>query len=342
MNNNIINILLLLKNKIEDDIKINDNDDLKTITSYQFKLKTIKHVISMLKKYKKKITTENVNELLEYPGIGKKSVDKIIEILKTGTLTGLNDNTKNIPDNNKIILELTSIIGIGEKSANFLIQKGILSIEDLKQKINDKSINVNNKIKLGIKYHGKFMDNIPRKEISDIDKIINYISKNNNNKIYFKHEICGSYRREHKFCGDIDILITNNEDLSDFNYLKFFVNLLKNQISLNNNNPLIIEDITNKSYKNKYMGFLKYRDNFIRRVDIVYMSPKYYYSSLLYFTGSVDFNKKMRIKAKKLNYILSEYGLYNIISRKMLNNFSSEKEIFNKLDMEYIEPKNRD
>ena len=90
------------------------------------------------------------------------------------------------------------------------------------------------------------------------------------------------------------------------------------------------------------MGFLKYRDNFIRRVDIVYMSPKYYYSSLLYFTGSVDFNKKMRIKAKTLNYILSEYGLYNIISRKMLNNFSSEKEIFNKLDMEYIEPKNRD
>jgi DNA polymerase/3'-5' exonuclease PolX len=65
-----------------------------------------------------------------------------------------------------------------------------------------------------------------------------------------------------------------------------------------------------------------------------------YYTSLLYFTGSGEFNRKMRLLASQMNYKLNEYGLY----KKLKNNkykkihIASEKDIFNHLHMEYINP----
>jgi hypothetical protein len=83
-------------------------------------------------------------------------------------------------------------------------------------KIDNGEIKVNDKIKLGIKYHNKFFGNIPRKEIDKIYKMITVIIKKLNkqykltdeNKYIF--EICGSYRREKDTSGDIDILITKS------------------------------------------------------------------------------------------------------------------------------------
>jgi DNA polymerase/3'-5' exonuclease PolX len=73
------------------------------------------------------------------------------------------------------------------------------------------------------------------------------------NKYIF--EICGSYRREKPTSGDIDILISKLQTISklgaseDVNHLSRFIEILKKPITLNNKQPLLVDDITDKKYE---------------------------------------------------------------------------------------------
>ena len=126
---------------------------------------------------------------------------------------------------------------------------------------------------LGLKYHGVYQVNIPRKEIDKIykviSKIVNKINEkyglNDKNKYIF--EICGYYRREKPTSNDIDVLLTklgDFETLDNENHLKMFVNKMKKK-------NLLVDDITDKNIETKYMGFIKYKDNPVRRIDIRYV-----------------------------------------------------------------------
>ena len=98
----------------------------------------------------------------------------------------------------------------------------------------------------------------------------------------------------------------------------------------------MVDDITDKNIKTKYMGFCKYKNNPVRRIDIRYVPYDSYYTALLYFTGSKELNTKMRIKANELGYKLSEYNL--IDKNKAKIKIKSEYDVFEKLKMEYLPP----
>ena len=87
------------------------------------------------------------------------------------------------------------------------------------------------------------------------------------------------------------------------------------------------------------MGICKLKNGLLRRIDIRYMPYDCYYSAILYFTGSKDFNKKMRQIALTMGYTLNEYGLYNQNGKPFTIN--SEKDIFDILNMEYLIPSKR-
>lgn len=66
--------------------------------------------------------------------------------------------------------------------------------------------------------------------------------------------------------------------------------------------------------------------------------------AMLYFTGSGDFNKNMRTFALKKNISLNEYGVYSIDRNKNKigsHPMKSEKDIFEFLGLDYIEPCDR-
>lgn len=331
-NSNIIEIFKQLKKKVKNDV-----DD-KNIT---YKLRVIDNTIDAINNFNKKITLQNFTELSNIKGIGKKTIDKIEEILKTGELQTLKEfvqNDNNI-EKNKLLEELKTIVGVGNVVAEEFIKKGIISIDDLKTKVNNKEIKVNDKITLGIKYHNKFFDNIPKKEIDQVkikfNNIINVLNVDNTKDNKFILEICGSYRRKKAKSGDIDILISklNNENIGT--YLRMFIDKLKE-------NNLLVDDITNKNYRTKYMGFLKYKNNPIRRIDIRFVPWSSFYYSLLYFTGSMEFNRKMRRIAKEKGYRLSEYALYDIDTNNKVDiDINSEKDIFDFLKIDYMEPNDR-
>lgn len=117
MNDNIINVLKLYLEQIKAE---------KTII---FKINAIANLIKIIKNYPKEIN--NAEELKDIKGVGKGSIEKINEIIKTGTLSYLNTN-----NNNNIVNELTEVIGIGTVIAQKLIEKyKIKSLDELIKKL---------------------------------------------------------------------------------------------------------------------------------------------------------------------------------------------------------------
>lgn len=309
-----------------------------------FRLRQIKNALKIIKKHKTQIM--HGSDLKDIKGIGKGIMKRIDEILEKGFLSEVSLNNKK-EDLNKIVDELEQVIGIGRKTAIKFASIGIKSVEDLRKKVMDGEIKVNYEIKLGLKYYGKYSTEIPRKEIDKTDKYLQKVVKKVDKELELV--ICGSYRRGKLISHDIDLLIYHNkikkmEQITDDenNYLVQFVNELKKDIFL-------LDDMTHKNYITKYMGFSKLcsrgKSYPIRRIDIRFFPMESYYTALVHFTGSGELNKKMRQKAIKQGYKLNEYGLFkktgvDKIKYKKIN-ISSEKDIFDKLKMTYLEPNER-
>lgn len=330
MNDNIINEYIKLIKFIKINIDKNNNkQDL-------FRLSQTIKILDIIKKYPTKITSGD--QLKDIKGIGKNTVKRIDEILETGKLSEIKIERKN-EKNSKIIDELVTVYGIGRNVAQKLIlQYNITSVQDLIDKYKKGNIELTDNIILGLKYYDDIQKRIPRNEIVEIDKMLNENIKNM--KISgLIHVICGSYRRGKANSGDIDVLLTNKNiiTLKNFNksenYLKMFVKKLQDK-------KFIIDNL-NENYTKKYMGFCKYKNNPVRRIDIIYMPYESFYTSLVYFTGSGEFNKKMRSLAHELGYLLNDSGLFKIKNNKQIP-IKSEKDLFDKLGMEYIEPSDRD
>jgi len=350
-NNTIIKEFEKLVNFIQLEIdNAKEKKDQKLATSNTFRMKQIKNVLAIIKKYPKNISNDNLDEFSQFPGVGKGTIDRIKEILNNNKLEELIGFKDTVTENKKTIEELESIVGVGRTTALEFIKQGIKSVEELKQKIENKEIEVNEKILLGIKYYGKFFGDIPRNEITKVKKLIESVIDKMNKKYklddtnQYIFEICGSYRREKLTSGDIDVLVSkigtsiNNGEIEeiDINHLDRLIKSLKKNIKLNNNQPLLIDDITDKNYETKYMGFSKYKDKPFRRIDIRFVPYDAYYSTLLYFTGSKDFNVRVRKIAKSMKLKLSEYGLFKEDGTRIIVN--SEYDFFKILKIEYIPP----
>ena len=332
MNKNIIIEFEKLLKQITYDI--NTASSKKEETTNTFRYRQISNVINIIKKYNKKI--KQGSDLKGIKGIGKGTMTRIDEILDKGYLKEININNQN-NENIKYIKNLADVIGIGPKKASELVFKhNIKSVDDLIKKHLQKKIKLNEKILLGLKYYKKCKTDIPRSEITKIDTYLQKKITHVNLRLF--GIICGSYRRLKNKSGDIDLLIVHPDiktlkklKSSKVNYLHLLIKSLKND-------KFIVDDMTDKNPVNKYMGFCKYKNNPVRRIDIRYIPYESYYAALLYFTGSGDFNKVMRMKAISLGYKLNEYGIYKNGKRIKVE---SEKDIFDELGMEYVKPENR-
>ena len=101
--------------------------------------------------------------------------------------------------------------------------------------------------------------------------------------------------------------------------------------------------MTSSDVETKFMGFAQLPNKNVRRIDIRFMPYESYYCALLYFTGSGNFNRKMRNVAIQMNYKLNEYGLYKINKGGKYERLlvESEKDVFDYLNMEYLPPQLR-
>ena len=94
-----------------------------------------------------------------------------------------------------------------------------------------------------------------------------------------------------------------------------------------------------------FRSFSKLPRKKVRRIDIRFVPYDYYPAALLYFTGSYELNTQMRQIAKTLGYKLNEYGLFKLKKDDIYSDtpvkVKSEKDIFKKLKLDYLEPHER-
>ena len=291
----------------------------KTPKEIYYKLLNVKRVIGILSNYKNEITLDELKKLEKVKYVGSKSIARIKEILTKGYLSEI----ESIKEKHKSIDELTKIYSISSKKANELYKQGIKTIEDLKKypKLSDQQ-------KISLKYYDKVVTKIPRLIMTEFDVYLQKLI--NQHDVNLIGVLCGSYRRGKDFSSDMDILIThrdlkNKKDCKK--YADIVVMLLKN----------FLTDLLTVNYNNHVQAYAKFKD-YIVRCDIIVVPIESFYTALMHFTGSGDFNMKMRRIAKDKDMKLNEYHLSK--NNKNLK-ISSENDIFKHLGMEYIPPTKR-
>jgi len=334
MNQNIIEKFTKLVKQVNAEyINAQSENNVKEAQSFSFKLRALKDSLAVLKKVNYEISSGN--DLKGVPKIGAGTIRRINEILETGTLAELSDKYDD-DTNVKNIQALMEVIGIGESHAKkYVMDYNITSVAKLKASVKSGKIKIGHDINLGLKYYGVIKTNIPRSEITMISKYLVKMAGEIDPDLTVT--ICGSYRRGKATSGDIDVLLYHDNDEI---YMTEFIDLLKDD-------GFILDSLTNKNPQSKYMGFCKYKNNPVRRIDIRYVHYKSVGSALLYFTGPAQLNKIMRTKADKMNLILNEYGLFHrdkADSKKAGIRIKtySEEDIFDALEMKYLTPADRE
>ena len=255
-------------------------------------------------------------------GIGKSIYEKIYSILQTGTCPQY-DLIQKSKDPRHIFL---NIHGVGPEKAKQLIQEGFQSIDDLR---NCKNISkyFHESQMIGLKYYEDLLERIPRQEIKRhetfLKKILSSIDKD------AILTISGSYRRGKDTSGDIDILLKTKDNTI---YKKFIDILIKFKYIQDN---LALGE-------RKYNGICKLKKCINRRIDIMNTSHQEFPFALLYFTGSDEFNKSFRKQCLDKGYTINEYGLKQTnMNEKINHEFKTEKNIFDFLQINYVEPNKR-
>jgi len=269
----------------------------------------------------------NVLQLKGKPAIGPTILEKLNEYVNTGTLKIL-EREKNNPVN-----VLGEIYGVGPKKAKELVDKDIVTIEQLRERQDEV---LNDIQKIGLKYYEDILERIPRSEIeeykkifeTDFTKVASTVGDNESNM-----EIVGSYRRGAQTSGDIDVIITSKSP-------KVFVDFVDELIKEN----IILHVLSRGPTKCLVVARLP-SSNVARRVDFLYTTPEEFPFSILYFTGSKIFNTVMRHEALQKGLTMNEHGLYKMEGKKKGEKvdavFKEEKDIFDYLGLVYKTPVER-
>ena len=263
------------------------------------------------------------DRLTDIAGVGPDLSNKIKEFVETGKLKAYDDLKKSIPEG---LLELLNIPSVGPKTAKLLCEKlNIKSIADL-----EKAIEKN-------KLRGIF--GIKEKTVENILKGIEVLKKGKERMTLGEAMIAagefvrplsklpevrkistaGSLRRQKDTVRDIDILVISGKPRK---IMDTFTKL-----------PLVKDILAQGETK----ASVRTKDEI--QIDCRVLEKKSFGAALLYFTGSKNFNIKIRQLAIKKGLKVNEYGVFK---KEKFVAGRTEEEIFKLLGMQYIEPEMRE
>jgi len=272
----------------------------------------------------KPITT--VADVKGIPGIGAKIEAKIKEIIETGSLASAERTKKEL--NLDIYDALLNVHGIGPVKARDLVNNhGIRSITDLRahpELLNDVQLT-------GLKYYEDILERIPRTEMLKHNRfLVSSLPRQT------KGIVVGSFRRLAETSGDIDMLITFDEDVKPAQQKKLFTEIVETLKRTG-----YIQDILALGPK-KCMAVVSLGPGEkSRRLDLLVTPHEEYAYSILYFTGSDIFNVAFRRHALSKGYTLNEHTLKPTGEATQPPYMPSEESIFTFLGLKYVEPQFR-
>jgi len=263
------------------------------------------------------------DRLTDIPGIGKDISDKIKEFQETGKIKMFEDLKKSMPEG---LLDLLNIPSVGPKTAKLLYEKiKIKSIPDLERAIKKgklegifgiKEKTVENILK-GIELLKKGRERMP---LSTAMRVADEFAVSLKKLPEVKNiSTAGSLRRQKETVRDIDILVISRQPEKIMNA---FTSL-----------PAVKEVLA----KGETKSSVRTEDDI--QVDCRVVEEKSFGAALIYFTGSKNFNIKIRQLAIKNGLKVNEYGVFKderFVCGK------TEEEVFKIIGMPYIEPELRE
>jgi DNA polymerase (family X) len=281
------------------------------IIEEKYKERVYSHLLSIMKRegvLEEKLTQEKIDRIIGlYFGFGKATREKLEEYLKTGKIKRVEDFRKGKEfEINQNYREILRIPSFGSKKSMELAKKGIKP-ENIEAFILESSGIITPSQKLGLKHYRFIQRVIPREK-----KARTIIDRFTEKYIFFPFEIAGSFRRKAKFVNDFDILVEGS-----LKELKF-------------GRDVVI--FSRGEGKIELLFQRKFRIDLIPWID---KEP----ATLFYFTGSRDFNIKMRGIAKGKGWKLNRYGLFDEKDKKF--KLEKERDIFDKLNVGYVYPEDR-
>lgn len=263
--------------------------------------------------------------LLEIPSVGENIAKKIEEIITTGKLK-YHEQLKKAVD---IDVEALGMIpGLGPKKINILHkQLNIKTVEDLEKVLQQQKIRelegfgekTEETLLQGIKfYKSKPKRFLYAQALPIVHALISYMKQCST---VLKIEVAGSFRRGKETVGDIDLLVTSSSPQE----------VMKKFVAFPDRKEIIAQGTTKSS--------LRLSNGM--QVDLRVVKEKEFGSALQYFIGNKDHNVELRKFALSKGYTLSEYGLFTVKGKKWLAG-KTEQEIYQKLEMAWIEPELRE
>jgi deoxyribonuclease-4 len=274
---------------------------------------------------------------------GASCLEKIIEFASSSNILTIFE-TPDTPEStllNGALADAVSALAKGEKNvfkrAAFRraaveirkFQKKILTAEDAKE-VPGVGKGIAERIERILKVGIPSETGYPRITRETIEGFADYFkSMLNRLDSSIKFEVVGSYRRGAKTSGDIDILIS---------WPPFALKRIVAEMESDGAIKKVLAAGKSKAMLVVTGGI---------RVDLLAAPKESYAASLLYFTGSRDFNIRMRRHAKSLGMKLNEHGLFISTHYQMSGaeerqiDTPTEKSIFNALGLAYASPRQR-
>ncbi len=264
-------------------------------------------------------------KLMEIEGIGNAMSDHIEEILKTNKLKKLIELKKTIPEG---VLQMMQIEGLGPKKAMILFKKlKIKSLPDLKKAIKDQKIRklegfgekTEQNITANIEMYEKGHERVSLGNALPVAESI--VEKLKKLKEVDQIMIGGSARRGKETVGDIDILVASNKPQK------------------------VMDEFTTMSSVERVLGKGPTKSTVVLKnnlqVDVRIIKKETWGGAAQYFTGNVEHNVVMRKIAIAKGWKLSEYGLVDNKTGRMVAG-KSEEDVYNKLGLQMPPPEIRE
>jgi DNA polymerase (family 10) len=243
-------------------------------------------------------------KLEEVPGIGPSIAEHLDELFRTGKSRHFDSLMKDIPPKAFKLMELP---GIGIKTAMKLMKEG--SQKEVAEKLKEVETK-EKKSKRHLLPYAAFI----------ASELMDYLLKNKEVK---RVDPLGSLRRQASTVGDIDLSVATDKAQDVLDYFTKY--------------PKSVKTIEKGDHTSSIMlpGGIQ--------VDLMTQPPESYGSLLQHFTGSKHHNIALREYSLKKGLSLSEYGIKELKTKNgIVKKFSNEKDFYEFLGLEYIEPELRE
>ncbi|HYH27358.1 MAG TPA: DNA polymerase/3'-5' exonuclease PolX [Actinomycetota bacterium] len=265
-----------------------------------------------------KLDLKGINAI---PNVGKSIAEKVREYLDTGTIQALEELRTEIPDG---VRSMIAVPGLGPKKALVLFEElRIASLEELMDALADGRLR-------GLKGFGEkteqnLLRGIQQLQEGDgrvqvagaLDLAEEMLEEISSVGAVQRADVAGSLRRMRETIGDIDLLVASDRPAE----------VMEAFGTLSSVDHVMAAGDTKSSVRTT-KGL---------QVDLRVVEPAVWGAALQYFTGSKAHNVHVREMAVRKKLKLSEYGLFDAKSGKLIV-AETEEEVYERLGLPWIPP----